>query len=461
MAHAQWAVSIRSLDSGELLYALNAGKMMVPASNMKIVTLAAAAETLGWDRRFTTTLETSGPVEAGVLRGDLIVRGGGDPTINTREGRGAAVLAEWCGVLQTLGIHEIDGRIMGDDQLFDDEGLGGGWAWDYLQYGYAAPVSALQFNENVASLMVLPGAAVGDPAVLTFPAGTGLSLWNRAITGPTGTPETIEFRRHLDRPMLEITGSVPLAPASPGTAADRIRTAVRQVAVINPTLFFAQALEDALAAAGIRVTGAAADFDDVAPALLDTAGERRVLATTVSPPLRDIASVLMKASQNLYAETLLKATGTGAGGLGTIAAGRSAVLQTLRGWDIDDRSLVMADGSGLSRYNYVTADLLTTLLARMYSDTHHREPFMAAMPIAGRDGTMSTRLRGTRAEGNALAKTGSISNVRALSGYVRTRDGETLAFSILANDFVIPSATVNWITDLAVEILANFTRGRN
>ncbi|MGH9308246.1 MAG: D-alanyl-D-alanine carboxypeptidase/D-alanyl-D-alanine endopeptidase, partial [Vicinamibacterales bacterium] len=285
MAHAQWAVSIRSLDSGELLYALNPGKMMVPASNMKIVTLAVAAEALGWDRRFTTTLETSGSIEAGVLRGDLIVRGGGDPTINTREGRGAAVFAEWCATLQALGIHEIEGRVIGDDQLFDDEGLGGGWAWDYLQYGYAAPVGALQFNENVASLVVLPGAAAGDPAVLTFPAGTGLSVWNRAFTGAPGTPETIDFRRHLDRPMLEITGSVPLAPASPDdAAADRIRTVVRQVAVVNPTLYFAQAFEDALAAAGIRVTGAAADFDDVAPALVGVAAERRVLATTVSPP---------------------------------------------------------------------------------------------------------------------------------------------------------------------------------
>jgi len=120
----------------------------------------------------------------------------------------------------------------------------------------------------------------------------------------------------------------------------------------------------------------------------------------------------------------------------------------------------MYDGSGLSRYNYVTASALTSLLEHLYKDPVHHDAFLASLPIAGKDGTLAARLRQTRAEGNALAKTGSIANVRALSGFVKTRDGETLVFSILANDFVIPSATINWIADLAVEILANFSRSR-
>ena len=149
MAHAQWGVVVRSLESGELLYELNAHKLMMPASNMKIVTLAGAAHTLKWDYRFSTTLETSAPVEGGVLQGDLYIRGGGDPTINTRNGRGAAVFAEWIAALRANGIAQINGRIVGDDQLFDDEGLGGGWAWDYLEAGYAAPVGALQDRKSV------------------------------------------------------------------------------------------------------------------------------------------------------------------------------------------------------------------------------------------------------------------------------------------------------------------------
>jgi D-alanyl-D-alanine carboxypeptidase/D-alanyl-D-alanine-endopeptidase (penicillin-binding protein 4) len=228
---------------------------------------------------------------------------------------------------------------------------------------------------------------------------------------------------------------------------------------VNPTAYFARSFKDALVARGIGVTGDAIDADDVSAEHTGTGSVgRRVIVKTESPPLRDIAGVLMKVSQNLYAETLLKAAGLPGGGPGTVQAGRAAVLQALREWEIDDQSIVQADGSGLSRYNYATAAALTKILERMYRETRHREPFLASLPIAGKDGTVATRLRRTRAEGNALAKTGSISNVRALSGFVRTRDGEQLVFSILANDFVIPAATVNWIADLGVEVLANFTR---
>ena len=185
---------------------------------------------------------------------------------------------------------------------------------------------------------------------------------------------------------------------------------------------------------------------------------RRVLVLTESAPLRDVATVLMKVSQNQYAETLLKAVGAQAGGLGTTAAGRRAAAETFAAWGIPFEGYVMSDGSGLSRYNYVSPATITTILAKLHGDPRHRDNFIATLPVAGKDGTISTRMRRSRAEGNAVAKTGSIANVRSLSGFVKTRNGETLAFSVLANDFVIPSATVNWIADLAVEILANFSR---
>jgi serine-type D-Ala-D-Ala carboxypeptidase/endopeptidase (penicillin-binding protein 4) len=454
MSHAQWGVDIRSLKTGESLYQLNAGKLMMPASNVKVVTLAGTAHVIGWDWRFTTTLETFGRLDGTTLHGDLIVRGGGDPTINTRNGRAAAVFAEWIAALKAGGIQTVDGRIIGDDQLFDDEGLGAGWAWDDLQYAYAAPVGALQYNEGAAELTVLPGPKVGDPAVISLPVGTGLTLVNRATTGPFESPESIDLRRHPDRPVLEVTGVLPLQPPAAATPA---RTVVRQVAVVNPTLFFVESLKSALLAAGIHVTGAAVDLDDVVPDQ-SAVTEHRILARSESAPMREVAAVLMKDSQNLYAETFLKSVGVASSGSGTTRAGREGMLAALGDLGIDHPALVMADGSGLSRYNYATAELLANILQRMYSDPRHREPFLAAMPIAGRDGTVAKRLLRTRAEGNAAAKTGSISNVRALSGYVRSRDGEPLVFSILANDFIIPASTVNWIVDLAVEILANFTR---
>jgi D-alanyl-D-alanine carboxypeptidase/D-alanyl-D-alanine-endopeptidase (penicillin-binding protein 4) len=462
MAHARWGVVVRSLDHGELLYEKDADRLMMPASNMKIVTLAAAAQILGWDHRFATVVETDGRIERGVLHGDLLIRGGGDPTINTRNGRGAAVFEQWLASLKAAGIERIDGRIVGDDQLFDDDTLGAGWAWDYLEAGYAAPIGALQYNEDVVPLNVLPGERDGAPAVVTLGAHSGLALVNRATTSAGGMPETLVVRRHLDKPLLEVAGTVPLRVEPPEPVLTPARTVPRQIAVLNPTLFFVQSFKDFLMERGLPVSGDAVDADEIAAAAFaaptDPSHSRRVLTRTESPPLREIAPVLMKVSHNLYAETLLKAIGVAATAVGTARAGREAALRVLQAWNIDGRGLVMADGSGLSRYNYVTPALLGRVLERMYSDARHRDPFYASLPVAGKDGTMSTRMRRTRAEGNAVAKTGSISNVRSLSGYVRTRDRELLVFSIVANDFVVPAATVNWIADLAVEVLSNFSR---
>jgi serine-type D-Ala-D-Ala carboxypeptidase/endopeptidase (penicillin-binding protein 4) len=446
MSQGLWGVEVKSVDSGKVLFEHNPRTLVMPASNMKILTLATAAETLGWNYCFTTTLETAAAIENGVLMGDLIVRGTGDPTINGRNNRAAAVLDEWATALEAAGITRIGGSIAGDDNAFDDEGLGAGWSWDYLQYDYAAPVGALEFNENVARLTVRPGAAVGEPVLLELDPGSGLQLVNHAFTGETKSATTIDFVRRADQPILTVTGSLPV-DAPPAT---------RQVAVVNPTIYFAQSLKDGLVARGIEVLGNAADADDRLD--LPAPDARRVLARTESPALREIATVLMKVSQNLYAETLLKAIGAASGGLGTTEAGRIATRALLSSWGIPQSTYVQYDGSGLSRYDYVTADLIVTILQRMYADPRHKDAFVATLPIAGRDGTIVSRMKKTRAEGNAAAKTGSIANVRSLSGYVRTRDGEMLAFSMLANSFTIPAATVNWIADLAVETLANFTR---
>lgn len=452
MARGVWGVDVRSVDTGTVIFQHNADRLMMPASNMKILTLAVAAQTLGWGHRFSTTLETSAPVENGALRGDLVIRGSGDPTISTRGNRATQVFDEWAQALRAAGISSIDGRIVGDDQAFDDEGLGPGWAWDYLEAGYASPTGALQYNENVAELTVTPGAVAGDPATVRLEAGSGLTVVNRARTvqaADTSVRGSVDVRRRVDRPEIEVTGMIPLG-APPVT---------RMVAVVNPTLFFAQGVKDALSSRGITIGGNAADGDDVAAdTLREGAPARRVLHTTPSPTLREIGTVLMKVSQNQYGETLLKAVGAKRSGLGTTRAGRAVAIDTFTAWSIPADAYVMSDGSGLSRYNYIAPSTITSVLRRMYSDPQHREAFMATLPIAAKDGTISTRMRNTRAAENAVAKTGSIANVRSLSGFVRTRDGEVLVFSIVANDFVIPAATVNWAADLAVETLANFTR---
>ena len=446
MGQGIWGVEVKSLDTGRVLYARNPRTLLMPASNMKILTLSAAAETLGWDYRFKTVLETAAPIENGVLRGDLIVRGGGDPTINARGGRAAAVFGDWAAALQSDGITSIDGAVIGDDNAFDDEWLGAGWAWDYLQYGYAAPIGALEYNEDNARLTIRPGARIGDPVFLELAPGSGLRLLNRATTIGSGGASTVDFVRHLNDNTLEVTGSLAL-DAQPLD---------RDVAVANPTVYFAQAVKDALAAHGISVRGEALDADDIFDA--PPPGNRRVLAEADSPPLRDIATTMMKVSQNLYAETLFKALATSNGGLGTAEGGRVVERAVLGSWGIPDTTFVQNDGSGLSRYDYVTADLIVTILEHMFRDPKQHDAFLATLPVAGRDGTMASRLKHTRAEGNALAKTGSISNVRTVSGYVKTRDGDTLAFSMLANNFTIPAGNVTWMADVAIETLANYTR---
>ncbi len=444
-AHALWGVQVKSLDSGRILYERNAGTLMMPASNMKIVTLAAAAEALGWDHRFKTTLESSGTIDSGTLKGDLIVRGGGDPTINKRDNRAAAIFDQWAAALKAAGISRIEGNVVGDASAFGGRGLGQGWSWDYLQDGYAAPVSALEYNENTATLTVRPGAAPGDDATMELAPSSGLGLIHHVLTGAAGSRTTIDVERP-DGAWLDVTGSIAV-DAKPFT---------REVAVSKPALYFAHALLLALVERGIEVRGLPVESRESKNNLAPQ--PRQILVETSSPPLREIAVTMMKVSQNLYAETLLAATGAAQGQPATAERGRAAARAIFTGWNIAPDTYVQADGSGLSRYDYVTADMIVRLLERLHGDPRHRDAFVATLPIAGKDGTISTRMRATRAEANAVAKTGSISNVRALSGYVRTRDGELLAFALLANNFTIPAATVNWMADLAVETLANYSR---
>ena len=308
MEQGLWGVEVKSLDTGRVLYALNARKLMMPASNMKIVTLAAAAEQLGWDYRFKTTLETTAEVENGVLKGDLIVRGGGDPTINARDKRAAAVFDEWAAALKAAGITRVEGNVVGDASAFERRGLGQGWSWDYLEAGYAAPSSALEFNENIATLSIRPGLKAGDDAALELIPGTGIGLIRRVVTAEAGSRTAITIERRPDGAWLEVAGSIAL-DAQPVS---------RDVAVADPELYFAHSCVLALIERGISVRGVPKGTPDVRNQLAPL--PRRVLVESLSPPLRAIGATMMKVSQNLYAETLLKAIGAAGGTTGTASA---------------------------------------------------------------------------------------------------------------------------------------------
>jgi D-alanyl-D-alanine carboxypeptidase/D-alanyl-D-alanine-endopeptidase (penicillin-binding protein 4) len=213
-------------------------------------------------------------------------------------------------------------------------------------------------------------------------------------------------------------------------------------------------LRATLVAKGIRVRGEAVEFEEAYP--VPPVAPVSVLLSHRSAPLSEIARVLMKVSQNQYAETLLRTLGARGGG--TAAAGQKVVRDVLDGWGVGPDSYILADGSGLSRYNFVCAEMLVKILRQLYRDPRHRDPFLATLPIGGQDGTISRRFAGTRAAANVRAKTGSIANARALSGYVTTADGEPLVFSVIANNFSQPQSVMDAATDQAIERLANFTR---
>jgi D-alanyl-D-alanine carboxypeptidase/D-alanyl-D-alanine-endopeptidase (penicillin-binding protein 4) len=437
-----WGVLVKSLVTDETLYARNARKLMMPASSMKIVTLAAAADRLGWDYTYETGLRAVGAIGGGLLDGDLVVVGSGDPSL--MDATAQPLFAAWAEQLKAVGVRTITGRVIGDDNAFDDEPLGMGWSWDDLPDGYAAGVGALQFNENMARVTVSPGAASGDPASVGItPDATGLVVRNGVTTGPARSDASIRTHRLPGSAQLELRGSVPVGSAP----------IVHTVSVDNPTLFFVTALRNALIAYGIDVRGPPVDIHDLTDA--PARDEGVPLISYRSPPLSTLATRLMKLSQNQYAETLLRTIGVAAG-TPTAEMGAATAGAIFKEWGVADGGLILRDGSGLSRYNYVTPESLVAILAHIDRDDTLRSPFEASLPIAGRDGTLAGRMKGTPAEGNARAKTGAMANVRALSGYVTTADGEPLVFSIIANNFESAAEVVTKTADAIVVRLAGF-----
>ena len=460
-----WSVLVATANSSESVYALNDAKLVMPGSTMKIITAATAGERLGWDHQFETKVVSTVPVDHGILRGDLIVIGGGDPSISERSDT-PGTLAALARQIHDAGINAIEGGVIGIDDLFDDRGVGNGWTLDNLPYGYSAPVSALEYNEGSVDLVIGAGTEAGAPVnIQVRPEGSGLHVENQLVTVAESGTGMLTLQRNPGSSRVVVRGQIP-AKAAPF---------VRTASVDNPTFFFASALRHALVAAGVRVAGDAIDADDLEskPDLT----EARTLASRKSPQLRQLVSSMMKVSQNQYAEMLLRTMGTpglpseamseaGAKkGLPSEATsevgakeGAARVREVLKTWNIADEGYVMADGSGLSRYNYVTSQTLVRILQIMRADARHVSAFVESLPVAGREGTLSRRLAGTAAEGKVRAKTGTVDNVRAIAGYVETADGETLVFSMIANNFTGATSTIDAAADKALVRLATFTR---
>lgn len=446
VSHAHWGVHVVSLRTGDTLFSLDSRKFFIPASNQKIVTTAVAAERLGWDYRFTTRILATSPISpSGTVSGDLIVAGDGDPSINPRHPARWQVFDEWAAALHDRGLRMVTGNLFADDDRFAEPGWGAGWAWDDMQYGYSAQVTALQFNENEVDVIVGPGIEPGAPAIIaTSPGASGVLPVNLVTTIAAGGDSRIDIDRQPGTPYLNVRGGIAVG-AAPITVA---------AAVDNPTRFYVSALEAALGRHGILVAGNAIDLDEVR----DRPKREHLTELLVdrSPPLPEIADVLMKWSRNGYAETLLM-TLAPAGEPATAAAGLAALRETLTAWGLQDE-IAARDGSGLSRYDAVTPYALTALLQRIAADPARFEIFRSTLPVAGISGSLANHLKGTPAEGRVAAKTGSMSGVRGLSGYVTTSTGEPLAFSFLVNNYRIPSSEIEALMDRALVRIVDFRR---
>ncbi|ONI82847.1 D-alanyl-D-alanine carboxypeptidase/D-alanyl-D-alanine-endopeptidase [Actinosynnema sp. ALI-1.44] len=426
-AHVGLVVS--KADTGEVLYSKDAGARRQPASNLKLLTSAAAMEILGADHRFTTSVLTQGKRRGPVLDGDLYLRGTGDPTLLPADYDALAAK------VAATGLKIVRGKLFADDTWFDAVPYGTGWAWDDEPYYYNAETSALtvapdtDYDAGTILVKVRPGAPGKWAGVTTEPPTNHVTVENATITGAPGTKNTIDVERKHGTNVIRAHGIIPY-----GTQTSTLFTTVKDPAGLSAALF-----RDALARHGVRVT-------DTTKTRVETPVGAQLVTERTSMPLSQLLVPFMKLSNNMHAEILVKSIGRAVSGTGTWDAGLAAVGQRLTGLGVPAGKTYLADGSGLSRMNQISPEQVAALLRAVRA-----KPWFTAwydsLPIAGVadrmvGGTLRSRMAGTAAAGNVHAKTGSLTGVSALSGYVTSADGQQLAFSMISNNLLTSARRV-------------------
>ncbi len=437
MRNGQFGFALYDVESGAILEKERLEETLLPASTMKTVTSAAAFGILGPDYKFKTLLEHDGRIEGGVLKGNVIVHGGGDPTLGSdRYEWGTdmkSLLAIWVKKLAEKGVRRIEGDIIGDASLFEDALVPTNWVWGDIGNYYGAGACGLSFNENSYVVYFLPGKTVGSKAefLRTDPPMPDIKFVNEMRTGSSssgdngfvyGAPYT--FNRTL-------RGTVPIGDAF------SIKGSIP-----DPALFTAQCLRNAFLADSISVSGKATTLRHMLMEAKAAPAARTVLYTHQSPPLKDVIYWLNKKSINLYAEHLVKMIGVTLANNGSTEGGTKAIADYWGKKGINVTGLQMDDGSGLSRYNGITPNQLASMLRMNVKETWFPD-FFKSLPIAGDatcPGSLKTMCRGTAAELKVWAKSGYISRVRTYAGYVETRSGKRLCFAMMANNFTCSNA---------------------
>src|SRR5882724_3318767 len=465
-----WGIEVVSLSTGKVLYNHNADKLFTPASNTKLFTTAAAMALIGPDYTFQTTVETNGTLDThGRLTGDLVLVGRGDPNLSGRElpytlhtqrnDHPIRVLEQLADTLAQKGVKYVDGDIIADDSYFAFERYGEGWSQDDLLWADGAPVSALTINDNVIFVNILPADRAGDRAFVSItPFADYYRIDNRIITTPAGTGRKIFINREPGATVLTLWGNMPLGDAGANEA----------LAIEDPAEFAADLFRRLLEVRGIAVYGKQktrhTELSSLSTLTVTASAAARggdepsrslqnrplVLASYQSKPLIEDVRVINKVSQNLHAEILLRLLGREKGTAGTVEGG----LEVLRGFlnqaGVPGDQYVFYDGSGLSRQNLVTPHAVVQLL-RYAALQPWGASFRDTLPVSGIDGSLSDRFKSLDLQGRIYAKTGALGGVKSLSGYVTTKHGEQFAFSILTNNFNLPTKRVTDAIDSVVE----------
>ncbi len=469
-ARGLWGIDVVSLDSGKTIYARNEEKLFTPASNTKLFTTAAVLGLIGPSYRFRTTVESTGTIDKyGRLDSDLVLVGRGDPNLsgrvlpyNLRTERTAPpieVLQELADQLVQKGLKFVDGDVVADDSYYAFERYGEGWSQDDLVWEWGAPVSALTINDNVIFVNILPADHAGERAFLNItPFPEYYRVDNRVLTTPQGTgPRKIYINREPGSNQLTIWGNIPLDDPGAGEA----------VAIEDPADFAAKLFSQLLEQRGVVLYGRPRTHHTDLASLQtlsvtsiaskgggDAATAPRpaplVLASYQSQPVLEDLRVINKVSQNLHAELMLRLLGKERGASGSIQGGLEVLREFMISAGISPDDFALYDGSGLSREDLVTPAALVQLLVFAHQQSWG-VLFEDTLPIAGVDGSLSDRFKNTPLQGVVRGKTGSLTHVNSLSGYATTRSGDHVAFSIIVNNYDMPTKKALDIIDQILE----------
>ncbi len=448
-----WGV-VLTTEGGEVLFGRNAERLFMPASNTKLVVGAVASALLSGDFTVTTSVYSTRPVVDGVVQGDLVLYGRGDPTFSRRCYGVDTTLAGACEddplkplkllalQLKLRGIRAVAGNVVGDGSYFEPTVVHPSWEAYDLNWWYAAPVSGLGFNDNAIDITYAPGPDIDTPPVISFSPDFGdVSFTNRARTSARGSHKTIEFYRTQGTMDIWAEGDMPLGR----------KERTEYFALPDPNLFAAQALRSALIAEGIAVAGATLSTTDSLQ--YRHTRSSAALAEVQSRPLKDWIFPILNSSQNWFAEMTLKQLGKQFGSAGSWHEGLEVEKRFLiDSVGIDSTQFSFSDGSGLAGNNLVTPLALAQLLGYMRNHPHF-DVFTAGLPQSGSRGSLRSRFLGTPLEGRVIAKTGSISKVNSLSGYLERRNGRQLIFSVIANHHTLGfTAMTQYIDSVVVDL---------